>query len=111
AGRLDELKDEFPIVTDARGLGLMRAIELNHVDGRPGGDLLEEVRAICLDKGLMTLSCGVRPNGMRFATPLNTTTELIDEGLDILHQALTTVSAREAPRHTSGATTKQAVAA
>ena len=63
------------------------------------------------DKGLMTLSCGVRHNGMRFATPLNTTTELIDEGLDILHQALTTVSAREAPRHTSGATTKQAVAA
>lgn len=111
AGRLDELKREFPIVTDARGLGLMRAIELNHADGRPGGDLLEDVRAICLDKGLMTLSCGVRHNGMRFATPLNTTTELIDEGLDILRGALATVSAREPGGVTAGAPAKQVVAA
>ncbi len=95
ADRLDELVKRYPIVTDARGLGLMRAIELNHPDGRSGGDLLEEVRSICLDKGLLTLSCGVKGNGMRFATPLNTTTELIDEGLDILRDALDSVNEEE----------------
>lgn len=73
----------------------MRAIELNHVDGRPGGDLLEQVRRGCLDNGLLTLSCGVRGNGLRFATPLNTTTDLIDEGLAILEGVLTDVNEKE----------------
>ncbi len=95
AGRLAQLVEQFPIVTDSRGAGLMRAIELNHLDGRPGGDLLEAVRAQCLANGLLTLSCGVKANGLRFATPLNTTTELIDEGLDILTSALTDVTAKE----------------
>ncbi len=90
--QLDQIKNEFEIVTDARGLGLMRAIELNHPDGRPGGDLMEKLRRTCLEKGLLTLSCGVRGNGMRFATPLNTDTATIDEGLAILREALTTVS-------------------
>ena len=95
AARLEEIKERYPIVTDARGLGLMRAIELNHVDGRPGGDLLEQVRRGCLDNGLLTLSCGVRGNGLRFATPLNTTTDLIDEGVSILEGVLTDVNEKE----------------
>jgi 4-aminobutyrate aminotransferase len=93
--RLEVMAKHFPIITDSRGLGLMRAIELNHLDGRPGGDLLEEVRRKCLDDGLMTLSCGVRGNGLRFATPLNTTTEQLDEGLEILAGALSEVTEKE----------------
>jgi 4-aminobutyrate aminotransferase len=95
AGKLDALVAQFPIITDSRGLGLMRAIELNHLDGRPGGDLLEAVRRKCLEDGMFTLACGVRGNGLRFATPLNVTTEIIDEGLAILTGALAEVSAKE----------------
>jgi 4-aminobutyrate aminotransferase len=95
AARLDELAKRFPIITDSRGLGLMRAIEINHLDGRPGGDLLEAVRRKCLDDGLFTLACGVRGNGLRFATPLNTSTEVLDEGLEILTGALTEVTTKE----------------
>lgn len=95
AARLDELAKRFPIITDSRGLGLMRAIEINHLDGRPGGDLLEAVRRKCLDDGLFTLACGVRGNGLRFATPLNTSTEELDEGLEILTGALTEVTTKE----------------
>jgi 4-aminobutyrate aminotransferase-like enzyme len=73
----------------------MRAIEINHLDGRPGGDLLEAVRRKCLDDGLFTLACGVRGNGLRFATPLNTSTEVLDEGLEILTGALTEVTTKE----------------
>jgi 4-aminobutyrate aminotransferase len=93
--KLDALVAQFPIITDSRGLGLMRAIELNHLDGRPGGDLLEAVRRKCLEDGMFTLACGVRGNGLRFATPLNVTTEIIDEGLAILTGALTEVSEKE----------------
>jgi 4-aminobutyrate aminotransferase len=95
AGRLAQIVARYPIVTDARGLGLMRALELNHADGRPGGDLLEAVRQACLDQGLLTLSCGVRGNGLRFATPLNITQETLDEGLAILEGALARVSDQE----------------
>jgi 4-aminobutyrate aminotransferase len=95
AERLDALAAQFPIITDSRGLGLMRAIELNHLDGRPGGDLLEAVRRRCLDDGLFTLSCGVRGNGLRFATPLNITAEQLDEGLEILSGALSDVTTKE----------------
>lgn len=98
ADRLSGLQERYPIITDSRGLGLMRAIELNHLDGRPGGDLLEEVRRRCLQDGLLTLSCGVRGNGMRFATPLNTTTRTLDEGLEILEAALSYVTAEELGR-------------
>jgi len=95
AGILDGWVAKYPIVTDARGLGLMRAIELNHADGRPGGDLLEAVRKQCLEGGLLTLACGVKGNGLRFATPLNITREVLDEGLAILEAALAAVSDQE----------------
>ncbi|MDR1791208.1 MAG: aspartate aminotransferase family protein [Propionibacteriaceae bacterium] len=96
AAKTKEFVAKYPIVTDARGLGLMRAIELNHVDGRPGGDLLEAVRKKCLEGGLLTLACGVKGNGLRFATPLNVTQEVLDEGLAILDGALAAVSETEA---------------
>lgn len=98
ATRLAEFTQRFPIVTDARGLGLMRAIELNHLDGRPGGDLLEAVRQRCLADGLFVLSCGMRGNGLRFATPLNITRSELDEGLEILQRALTAVTEEELSR-------------
>ncbi|MDR1512431.1 MAG: aspartate aminotransferase family protein [Propionibacteriaceae bacterium] len=92
AERTSRYVAEYPIVTDARGLGLMRAIELNHPDGRPGADLLEQVRRQCLEDGLLTLACGVKGNGLRFATPLNVTADVLDEGLAILEGALAKVS-------------------
>ncbi|MDR1852714.1 MAG: aspartate aminotransferase family protein [Propionibacteriaceae bacterium] len=96
AKRTQEFTEKYPIVTDARGLGLMRAIELNHPDGRPGGDLLEKVRRGCLDGGLLTLACGVKANGLRFATPLNVSRDVLDEGLEILEGVLAKVCEEEA---------------
>lgn len=92
--RLEELKARHPIVADVRGLGLMQAIEVDHVDGRPGGDLLEKVRRDCLDHGLLTLGCGVKANGLRVATRLNVTRGELDEGLEILDGALSRADER-----------------
>jgi len=91
--RLLELKKNYPIISDVRGLGLMLAIEFTNPDGTPGGNLLSAVKDSCLQKGLLTLSCGVKGNGMRFATPLNVTEKEIDEGLSILETALQEISA------------------
>ncbi|KAB8287261.1 aspartate aminotransferase family protein [Bifidobacterium avesanii] len=86
--RLEELKDKYPIITDVRGLGLMLAIELDHADGRPGGDLVETIRHEALKRHMLTLSCGVKGNGMRMATPLNVTRDVIDEGIAILDECV-----------------------
>ncbi|MGO1315554.1 MAG: aspartate aminotransferase family protein [Cellulomonadaceae bacterium] len=88
AERLRELAAAHPVVTDVRGLGMMLAIELNHTDGRPGGDLVQAVQRDCFEHGLLILSCGVKGNGIRIAAPLNVTRAELDEGLDILDAAL-----------------------
>jgi 4-aminobutyrate aminotransferase len=91
-GKLLDLKSKYPVISDVRGLGLMMAIEFTNPDGTPGGNLLTQVKDSCLNKGLLTLSCGVKNNGMRFATPLNVTAAEIDEGLGILEAALKELS-------------------
>ncbi len=86
--RLMELKEKYPVISDVRGLGLMVAIEFSHLDGTPGGDIFNRVREICLDNKMLILGCGVYGNGLRFATPLNVTKDIIDKGLSILEIAL-----------------------
>ncbi|WP_093674033.1 aspartate aminotransferase family protein [Sporolactobacillus nakayamae] len=86
--RLVRLQKKYSCISDVRGLGLMLAIEFSHPDGSPAGDLLEAVRAACLKNRLLTLSCGVHHNGMRFATPLNVTNDEIDQGIAIIESVL-----------------------
>lgn len=85
---LKKLQADYPIIYDVRGLGLMTAIEFSYADGSPAPEVWEKVRKRCLELKLLTLSCGVNNNGMRFATPLNVKKEEIDQGLSILRQAL-----------------------
>ncbi|MCO7124274.1 aspartate aminotransferase family protein [Sporolactobacillus shoreicorticis] len=82
------LQKKYNCISDVRGLGLMLAIEFSHPDGSPAGDLLEAVRTGCLKNKLLTLSCGVHHNGMRFATPLNVTRDEIDQGITIIDSVM-----------------------
>lgn len=91
-GQLQELQKKYACISDARGLGLMQAIEFSHPDGSPAGDLLAKVQKGCLEKKLLTLGCGVHENGMRFATPLNVKKQEIDQGIAIIDQVLSQLS-------------------
>ncbi len=86
--RLVELQARHPVVGDARGIGLMRAIEFDHEDGTPAPEVWDAVKAKALEHHMITLNCGVHGNGMRFATPLNVTPDIIDEGVGILDQSM-----------------------
>jgi 4-aminobutyrate aminotransferase len=88
AGKLKELRAEHPCVSDDRGIGLMRAIEFSHADGTPAPDIWAEVKQQCLVNHMITLNCGVHGNGMRFATCLNVTPDVIDEGVAILDRSM-----------------------
>lgn len=57
--QLQELESEFEIVTNARGRGLLAAIDL------PDGETRDRVRSACWDEGLATLACGTRSLRLR----------------------------------------------
>ena len=59
---------------------------------------LEAIKAKALEHHMITLNCGVHGNGMRFATALNVTTDVLDEGVDILDRSMTEEEAEASDR-------------
>ncbi len=90
-GGLRDLQEEFPIIGDVRGVGLMAATEFTH----PSGDWHESKRVAkqvaqhCLDEGkLMLLTCGPHDNVIRWIPPLIVNKEQIYTALGVFKQAL-----------------------
>ena len=87
-----ELASRHPAVGDARGLGLMVALELvrpGEGDGRaPDGGLAKRVLAAALARRLMLLSAGPYGNVVRIIPPLVTSADEIDLAIGILDEAL-----------------------
>ena len=91
--RLLELKARTPSIGDVRGLGLMVGVELVKQDGAPDKELQARIRKVCLDSGLVILSCGTHDNVMRIVPPLNLSQDELDEGWEILNAAFQEVAA------------------
>lgn len=77
--KLENMADQHEYLTNARGKGLMCAVDL------PDSHSRDAVIGECMKHGMMILSCG--DNTVRFRPPLTVTTDHIDEGLDILEKA------------------------
>lgn len=90
--RLIELKNKHPVIGDARGLGLMTAIELivPGKDREPNGTAAKRVLEDALSKGLLLYPCGLQSQTIRLFPPLNVTCEQIDRAIHILDQSLMT---------------------
>ncbi|WP_020613701.1 aspartate aminotransferase family protein [Sediminispirochaeta bajacaliforniensis] len=76
--KLGELKEKHPHIVDARGLGLMRGIELSSGSA--------DVISACMDKGLLLVRAGSEV--IRFVPPLIVTKEEIDKAISILDGVL-----------------------
>ena len=76
--RLLELKQETPLIAEVRGVGLMVGADL----AQNGKDLV----AACLEKGLH-VNC-THETVLRIMPPLTITRDQLDEGLDILAEAM-----------------------
>ena len=77
------LKHKYPFITDVRGRGLLVAIEF---DSDIGADALNA----CLERGLLVNR--VKPNALRFIPPLIIGEREVDEAIDILDNALSSIS-------------------
>ena len=76
-----------------RGLGLMVGVELVGKGGTPDKELQKKIRQVCLDSGLVVLSCGAHDNVLRLVPPLNISQAELDEGWEILNGAFQEVAA------------------
>jgi len=79
---LKRLKAKYSFATDARGRGLLAALEFDR-------DIGQEVLTTCLQTGVLVNS--VKPNAIRLMPPLTITNKEIDEGLARLDKALATI--------------------
>ena len=91
--RLRDLQQRTPAIGEVRGLGLMVGVELVGKDGAPDKALQKKIRQVCLDSGLVVLSCGAHDNVLRLVPPLNISQAELDEGWEILNGAFQEVAA------------------
>ena len=94
---LRSLKTRYSSIGDARGLGLMVAIELvkpDEGDGRtPDPELTKRIQAEALARRLILLTAGTYVNVVRIIPPLVTTAEEVDLALSILDESLAAAGA------------------
>lgn len=85
----NKLRDSFPIIADVRGLGAMCAVEfVDPQTGQPAKTFVAELIKACYETGVILLSAGVHSNVLRFLTPLIITDDQLEEGLDIIADAI-----------------------
>lgn len=90
--RLEEMRERWPIMGDNRGVGLMRATELVR-DQKTKEPAVKERDALleeALKRGLILLPCG--ESTVRYLPALTIEEELLDEGLNVLEEAIRAVS-------------------
>ena len=87
--QLEELQEEFPLIGDVRGMGLMQALELveDRETKEPAAEaaarLMEETR----ERGLLLGKGGLYGNVLRLGPPLNISSEDIDRGIGALRDS------------------------
>jgi len=92
---LHELQAESPIVGDARGVGLMIAVEFVQpgTDKEPHTAAVRRILERALEGGLLLYPCGHWTQTIRLIPPLTVTGEQVEEGLAIFRQAVLAESA------------------
>ena len=83
ATELKKLKQKYHFVSDVRGLGLLLAMEFSN-------EIAQSVLLACLERGLLVNQ--LKPNALRFIPPLIIGDEEINEAVNILDKALSSVA-------------------
>jgi 4-aminobutyrate aminotransferase len=85
---LRKLQEEYSLIGDVRGLGLMIGTEFT-IKGKPAEkSITKAVIHSCEERGLLLISCGTYDNVIRWIPPLVVTESQINDALGIFSQAL-----------------------
>jgi 4-aminobutyrate aminotransferase len=85
---LRHLQEEYPVIGDVRGLGLMVGCEFRTQDRQPDKQTAKEVVHACQERHLLLLTCGSWDNTIRWIPPLVVSAGQIEEALGIFTEAL-----------------------
>ncbi len=85
---LRHLQEEYPVIGDVRGMGLMIGTEFRTPDRKPDKPTTKAVAKACLDNKLMLLTCGPWDNVIRWIPPLIVSSQQIEDGLGVFASAL-----------------------
>jgi acetylornithine/succinyldiaminopimelate/putrescine aminotransferase len=88
---LEALQTQHASIGEARGLGLLRAVEVAESAGFGPAELVAAAR----EQGLLLVRGGER--AVRLLPPLNVTEAEIDEALELLDRALRALESKAAP--------------
>ncbi len=86
--RLREMQEEYEVIGDVRGKGLMIGAEIVRPDGKPDPELTGKICWRAFELGLILPSYGMFGNVIRITPPLVITEELAEKGLEIMERAL-----------------------
>lgn len=87
-------RNDTVAIASIRGPGAMVAFDIVNRRGsvEPDADATKRVVHAALAEGLVLLSCGVNGNTIRILNPLTISDQLLDEGLNMLANALTSAA-------------------
>jgi 4-aminobutyrate aminotransferase/(S)-3-amino-2-methylpropionate transaminase len=85
-----QLYDRFEVIGDIRGLGAMCALEFvtDRESKQPAKPLTDSILKEARKRGVIALNAGMYDNVIRLLMPLVITDAQLDEGLDILEEAI-----------------------
>jgi 4-aminobutyrate aminotransferase/(S)-3-amino-2-methylpropionate transaminase len=89
--RFARMHERFAVVGDVRGRGAMRAIELvaDRATKEPlGAEAMVAIARAALERGVIVLTAGTYGNVVRLLPPITIDDGLLEEGLDLLDEAL-----------------------
>ncbi|GBC69586.1 4-aminobutyrate aminotransferase GabT [archaeon HR01] len=95
--RLREMFEEYPLIGDVRGKGLMLAVELvtDRRSKKPAEEAARKTVEKARDRGLLLLKAGLHNNVVRLHPPITIDDETFSKGLDILEDSIREVSREE----------------
>jgi 4-aminobutyrate aminotransferase/(S)-3-amino-2-methylpropionate transaminase len=97
--RAREWQKKWPLVGEVRGLGGMCAMELvrNVQTREPAETETKQIAEYCYKHGLILITAGTFNNVVRILVPLVVTDEQLDEGLNVIEAALSSVAEQKQP--------------
>lgn len=90
---LRHFQEEFPVIGDVRGLGLMVGTEFRTPANKPDKHSAKAVVQACQEAGLLLLTCGTWDNTVRWIPPLIVGELQVEKALEVFKQALEDVVA------------------
>ena len=89
-GRLEQMKDKYPVIGDVRGMGLMQALELveDRTTKKPAPAATNRFAEACKRRKLLVGKGGLYGNTVRIAPPMLIGEAEIDAACDIMDAAL-----------------------